>query len=540
LAAIVAAILDDYGFTRYAAAGLTGSLDGYVIDRVMSARQALQPLELAFAFDSYEQAGTIRFAHRGRRAPAAVLDQDALVEVKAGAGIFEVTRGQETELPSAAKLTFIDGQESYRRGTAEARRATVQSERVATADLPIVLTPDRAQGIAERWLQDAWASRQRLSLALPPSRLVLEPSDVVLFTADGGAQRYRITGISDGRHKAIDALSVEPSVYEEIKAPERPPTLPGPDIYGPALAAFLDLPLIAGTEDPYAGYVAAFASPWPGGIAFWRSADGLTYRLGALAATRATIGVTATALGPGPRDRTDRANTLDVVLANGTLTSVDDLRLLDGANLAAIENVDHEWEVIQFRDAELIGPLTYRLKVLLRGQAGTAGAMRSPVAAGARFVVLDAAVTAALLAPDEARLALTWRYGPKPLPQTDIAYTAVTHAYGALGLRPLSPAHVRGVRTGGDLALSWIRRTRIAGDAWEQVEVPLGEESEAYAVDVMDGATVKRTIESTVPGATYTAAQQTADFGAPQAAVTVRVHQLSQTYGRGAATEAVV
>jgi hypothetical protein len=149
-------------------------------------------------------------------------------------------------------------------------------------------------------------------------------------------------------------------------------------------------------------------------------------------------------------------------------------------------------------------------------------------------------VTAALLAPDEARLALTWRYGPKPLPQTDIAYTAVTHAYGALGLRPLSPAHVRGVRTGGDLALSWIRRTRIAGDAWEQVEVPLGEESEAYAVDVMDGATVKRTIESTVPGATYTAAQQTVDFGAPQAAVTVRVHQLSQTYGRGAATEAVV
>ncbi len=71
LAAVVAKILDDYGFTRYSANGLTGTLDGYVIDRVMSARAALQPLELAYAFDSYEQAGTVRFAHRGRRAAAA-------------------------------------------------------------------------------------------------------------------------------------------------------------------------------------------------------------------------------------------------------------------------------------------------------------------------------------------------------------------------------------------------------------------------------------------------------------------------------------
>ncbi len=37
------------------------------------------------------------------------------------------------------------------------------------------------------------------------------------------------------------------------------------------------------------------------------------------------------------------------------------------------------------------------------------------------------------------------------------------------------------------------------------------------------------------PNAIYTAAEQTVDFGAPQTAVTVRVYQLSATYGRGAA-----
>ena len=149
-------------------------------------------------------------------------------------------------------------------------------------------------------------------------------------------------------------------------------------------------------------------------------------------------------------------------------------------------------------------------------------------------------MTATSLTPNEARLTLGWRYGPKTLPHTEISYSSVSHTYHALGLRPLSPAHLRGVRSGGDLTIRWIRRTRIAGDAWEQVEVPLGEEREAYAVDIMDGATVKRTIEVDSPTTTYTAAEQVADFGAPQVSVTVRVHQLSATYGRGAAAEASI
>ena len=47
--------------------------------------------------------------------------------------------------------------------------------------------------------------------------------------------------------------------------------------------------------------------------------------------------------------------------------------------------------------------------------------------------------------------------------------------------------------------------------------MPLAEDSERYEVDVMDGATVKRTIAASVPSAGYTAAQQIADFGSVQA-----------------------
>ena len=105
-------------------------------------------------------------------------------------------------------------------------------------------------------------------------------------------------------------------------------------------------------------------------------------------------------------------------------------------------------------------------------------------------------------------------------------------------LMPYAPVHVTGSRNpSGDLAIAWVRRTRLGG-AWRDGTgtVPLGEASEAYEVDILDGpeGSVVRTITGlTSPAATYTAAQQTADLGAPQAMVHLRVVQLSAAVGRG-------
>jgi len=64
--------------------------------------------------------------------------------------------------------------------------------------------------------------------------------------------------------------------------------------------------------------------------------------------------------------------------------------------------------------------------------------------------------------------------------------------------------------------------------------------SERYEADILDGADVVRTLPATSPTATYTAADQTADFGSPQPAVSVRVYQLSTTAGRGTGRSATL
>ncbi len=104
-------------------------------------------------------------------------------------------------------------------------------------------------------------------------------------------------------------------------------------------------------------------------------------------------------------------------------------------------------------------------------------------------------------------------------------------AFDGIGLRPLSPVHLHGGWQGGDLALSWIRRTRVDGDSWAAEEVPLGEAAEAYRIRVMGGATLLRELDVTTPGWSYTAAMQVAD--GVGASFAIEVAQISQSFGPG-------
>jgi hypothetical protein len=253
------------------------------------------------------------------------------------------------------------------------------------------------------------------------------------------------------------------------------------------------------------------------------------------------MGTTQTDLYSGPPSRWDHANVLRVAMAHGSLSSADGMLVLGGANLAAIENEDGEWEVIQFASATLVSAGVYDLGGLLRGQAGTEGAMRDPVLAGARMVILDRSVRQVDMTAGEIGLPFNWKWGPGPYDIGNPAYaTKLSFAFRGIGLRPLSPVHVRGQFSSGDLMISWVRRTRIGGDSWETIEVPLGEDREAYEIDVMNGGAVVRTLTAASPAATYTAAQQAADFGAPEPNYTLRIYQVSPGFGRGQVREVIV
>ncbi|MDE1173870.1 MAG: glycoside hydrolase/phage tail family protein [Parvibaculaceae bacterium] len=540
LADLVAAILSGVGFARFDVSGLSGLVDGYVIDRIMSPRQALEPLMLACFFDAVESEGVIRFRHLAR-ATEVTLSRDGLVEGDGGAAGFSLTRGQESELPLAAKFLYIDGDHDYRQASVEARRQSGGSLRVSSATLPIVMTQELGQRSVDVFLQKAWRERERATLKLPPSLLALDPGDVVALSLAGDTRRYRLTEVTDETSREAAGVISDDSLYSAVPDVIRPKAQAIPASYGTPVFAVLDLPILTGTETPGQPVAAGSADPWPGAIAVYRDWAGSGLAFDRLIDRQAVMGRTLTTLMPGPVGRWDEGNRLEVRLVAGSLSSIDALTLLNGGNVAALETPEGDVEIIQFRDAMLTGANQYRLSGLLRGQAGTEAAMET-LAAGARFVLLGSALAPLSFNVSERGLARSWRYGPAPRPSDDVSYAEVTKIVTGVGLRPLSPCHLKGARlTGGDINLSWIRRTRIDGDSWQGLDVPLGEESEAYELDILDGANVVRTLSVTSPGAIYSATQQIADFGSSSfPTLSIRVCQLSRSFGRGTARGAIL
>ena len=543
LADLVRALCDYANFTDYDVANLSGLVTGYVVDGTMSAREAIEPLGVAYHFDAVESAGIVRFLMRGRAPSAAIATDDLVVPDGRDDFGFVLERAQETDLPRASRISYIDAGADYRRASIEARRLTGRSDRVAESALPIMLDQSQAVGIGERLLQDAWTMRERAGFALAPSRLALDPGDEVVLEAGGRARRFRLTAIADEAARVAQAVATDPTLYETVVGAERGVRAREVSaLAGRAQLVFLDLPLITGEEVAHAPHVAAYAKPWPGAVLLYRGVADVNYAHDISLTRPAAIGELLFDFYSGPSGRWDKGNALWLALYDGALSSKSEADVLGGANALGVENEDDAWEIVQFRDAELVAAGQWKLTRLLRGLAGTEGAMRHPMAAGARVVILDEALVQLGLSRDESRLPFFYRWGPQGRDIGDPAYQGTTRAFDAIGLRPLSPDHLRArwPAVDGDIVISWRRRTRIGGDAWEQPDVPLGEDSEAYEIDIFDGETIVRTLSASSQQATYTLAQQTADFGGQQWAVDVAVHQLSAAYGRGAPARATL
>jgi GTA TIM-barrel-like domain/Putative phage tail protein len=523
--------------------GLWGAVEGYVISALEAPRASISTLARHFGFDAVESEGRIRFLMRGRIASAAVTPDNMVAPSSAQGDVMELTRAQETELPQALKWQLARADEDYDAAQVEARRITVDTARIASEAFPMAVPPEEAERRCRRALMEAWVGRESAVFRLPPSCLALDPCDVILFDHDGRQTEMRLVSIADSDLRSIDAVRQDRAIYDLPPGEPRPSSLSTPIVFGAPDIMLLDLPQLREDQPAHRPLIAAHAKPWPGEFAVFRSPATDGFALLTSFATRARMGVLAADFHAGLVSRFDLGNALVVDLYSGTLESVTDLTLLGGANALAVETGPGQWEIVQAGTAELIAPGRYRLTRLLRGQRGTEGAMGNPAPTGTRVVVLDAAL--AFLPIFEADLGLpwNWRIGPASRPVSDETYVATSFTPEGAGLRPFSVAHVeqpwRRPRSLGDLTIRWTRRSRsLAADTWGAGEVPLAEDSEAYDVEILDGATRKRTLRVANTSALYTVAQQIVDWGAPLGpgdSLDIRIYQLSALIGRGAA-----
>ena len=133
----------------------------------------------------------------------------------------------------------------------------------------------------------------------------------------------------------------------------------------------------------------AFAEPWGGPVAILGGADADQLTVRGRIERPCAMGRLVSGLYPHVSGRWQETSVW-VSLAGGSLSSASEMAVLNGANRALVET-EAGWELIQFRDAELVDVETWKLSLLLRGQQGSEDAMAAGAPVGSRIVFLTGA-----------------------------------------------------------------------------------------------------------------------------------------------------
>ncbi len=527
---------------------LTQTVLGYSVTQG-SGKEMVSPLLDIYDVDARPHDFQVQFVNRGSSPTGTILTGDF---VRDGDNRYTVTIKQDTDLPRKLTYNFADFDHEQQPNNAIAQRPfdAVDSSREETIDLStFVDTVDGAQQKADRYLRRQWNSREGIKNSLTAQYLALEPADIKTLSLDGTLRNAR-----------LDKLTIAPTglqcewIRDEVSvaavnsatagatmdnSDEQTITIPAP-----AKGFVIDAPLARDADNDInpALYVAAgsYGGTFFGAEAY-RGDDGTYDDLFASVgdAFGATWGLAQSALGIANPNLWDRGNTLNVSVF-GTLVSHTEAEIDADTflNLALVGDEDR-WEYIQFATVTLTGTSglanLYTLSGFKRGRRGTEGNVGNHTAAD-QFLLMGTSAPVAVGA-DEIGEAMSYKV--QSIGRDPEAAAPINVSYDGATLKPYAPARLKWVYDGTDLQGTITRRTRVGGAWVGGSSIPLAENSEAYQVNVYNGATFKRTISVSGTNAfTYTAAMATADGITLPTLPTVNVFQTSDTVGRGFALAA--
>lgn len=389
----------------------------------------------------------------------------------------EHRRAPLSALPGTIRLRHYEPGRDYQLGQQASAVAGggLREERI---DLPAVLPAGSARALAERLARAAADGRETLVWQADLAALALPVGHVVTL-ADGSAWRVaaRIVRASDislelKRHQPLPSVELPAEPGTPVNAPDWPDAVGTvrlfdlPNIGIPAASTPQILIAAGGSNDGWRG-----ADCW-----FVPAAGAEPISVGTVRPA-AALGELAEPLAAASDCQFDMRNVATVTLVNPAmaLESVDDTALLGGANRAMIGG-----ELLQFGDAEAVGPSRWRLSRLLRGRAGTGhGAVHG---AGEAFVLLDD--SALLMLPsDLARWAEGGGATLQWMPRGGNILTEIAVPTAGRALKPLAPVHGRVRMDGaGGATIEWTRCSRADAGWRDHVDQASGETHERWHI----------------------------------------------------------
>jgi hypothetical protein len=523
----------------YDVSALTDDVRGYLITEQVTARSCIEQLQIGFLFDAKDSEGKIKYVKRGSSSAATLTADDLGAFENEPSSGWQVTRQQEEELPQTLSVVYMDYNGSYEKAAQNATRQAVLSGDVATFQVPIVFTANEAQSIAQKQQMAAWVGRTKYAFTTNMEWVKLEPCDVV--TVQGKVMR--LTSRNDGVNGIIEFEGVAelPDIYTNTGVGALPSGYEETSLRakGPTVFDVLDVPpLTDGDYDSYVEYLAATGvlDGWTAGAIF-RSTDGTSFSFASLINTASVIGYAENVLGDWTGGNVfDEKNSVTIrTYGSGELSGVSYEQSLNKEFVFLLGN-----EIIYGRDATLIDTNQYKLTGLLRGRLGTDWAMGGH-AVNDRFVLLNSSTIKKYI-PSSTDLN-TVRYFKGVTTGNRISSAiAKSHTYTGKNITPFSPCNIGGGKTStsSNWTIKWMRRSRYLWEWLNNRDVGADEGSYDFNIRIYNNpdspTSVIRTIAVTglsvgsdgFFSTTYSAANQSTDFGQYQQRLAVSVQQVGE------------
>lgn len=462
---------------------------------------------------------------------------------------FDLSIVQDVRLPARVEFNYADhtADQQPNSATDSLPLSSVATERKKVFDLTTFASdPSEAQPLVERYLRRQWFERELGEATLSVAWAKLEPGDIKTIAVDGEQRTVRFTDIArSGLTLQTKWVRDDPRIHDENASVG--PGFDGRDpeaiyISAATKSVVADIPLlddshsVSGMPQLYYG-AARYAGDWAGAV-IWTgdfAEDEFIHWNAVESSEGATWGYVEEELPEVDPWVWDRGSVIVVQLKGGTLTSVTEAEInMDATINQALIGAADRWEVVNFSTATLLGDGRWQLSGFRRGRRGTEGNVGNH-AIGDEFW-LASALKRDVYGLSE--VGETHLFKGQSIGRDPVGVTTIEIEQEGATLKPYAPARLKWVFDGTDLIGTITRRTRLGGRLFNG-GVPLSENSEAYEVDVFDGATFKRTIEvSGTNTFTYTAAMAAADGITLPAPPDTLTFQISDEVGRGFALAA--
>jgi len=367
----------------------------FAIASNMTVRNAIASLRPIYFFSAVECDDQIVFRKLGLGTAIAIPDADLCAREFGDESPDPLlcVRAREETIPRSLSLTYINIEADYQPGVQREERRSALSQQDVSIEVAVGLTDQDAARKVSALLASAVVERETFEWSLTRKWDRLVPCDIVLIQSR--EIRILTKSLAPGGVLKFTGVLAAADLYTQ-SAPgatgggfaEQPPV----GLLAPTGLILLDIPILSQSHAPFGFYAAMYpasvAGAWTGATLYKSIDGGSTYSSVASTSSATVIGQTTTSGGSpvvsgalpshSGSDVIDESEICLIVSSRlGSLQSISEEALLNGGNLCAISRgyvgspAVIQWELLQFRDAILIGPETYLLRGFLRGRFGT-------------------------------------------------------------------------------------------------------------------------------------------------------------------------